>query len=177
LILARPGSVYLGLGVAVAGGSIYGLFLPAFNVATNDSFGLLAAGVAPLSIYAANFYFSLAFAATSVTVNAAFLYLPPLGTARRGTQLGRRKDEWAGKGWTGQTSPPMMYPCPLFQRAGAASMPCPCGRLLQHPAKCHRVIQPRVREGQLRCRAVDCRSLASNAPVADGLAGPASWAT
>ena len=52
--------------MAAGGGLIYAFFAPAFNVATNDNFGLLADGVPPLSIYATDFYFSIGFTAVSV---------------------------------------------------------------------------------------------------------------
>ena len=59
---------YIGLAVAAGGGLVYAFFAPAFNVATNDNFGLLASGVPPLSIYATDFYFSIGFTAISVVI-------------------------------------------------------------------------------------------------------------
>jgi hypothetical protein len=61
---------------------VYSLFLPGFQIAANDVFGMLPPGVPPLSIYAANFYFALGFAVVSGIMNIWFLYHPPLGTAR-----------------------------------------------------------------------------------------------
>ena len=66
---------YLGLMVAGGGGLVYAFFAPAFNVATNDNFGLLAPGVAPLSIYAADFYFAIGFTSFSVVICAPLLTL------------------------------------------------------------------------------------------------------
>ena len=57
---------YIGLVVAFAGGGVYAFFAPAFNVATNDNFGLLAPGVPPLSIYATDFYFAAGFTGISL---------------------------------------------------------------------------------------------------------------
>ncbi len=52
--------------MAFAGGGVYAFFAPAFNVATNDNFGLLAPGVPPLSIYATDFYFAAGFTGISL---------------------------------------------------------------------------------------------------------------
>ena len=57
---------YLGLIVAAVGGLVYAFFSPAFNVATNDNFGVLPPGVPPLSIYATDFYFAAGFTSISV---------------------------------------------------------------------------------------------------------------
>ena len=45
---------------------MYAFFAPAFNVATNDNFDLLAPGIPPLSIYATDFYFAAGFTGISV---------------------------------------------------------------------------------------------------------------
>lgn len=55
---------------------MYAFFAPAFNVATNDNFGLLASGVPPLSIYATDFYFSIGFTAISVVIMPCLLHEP-----------------------------------------------------------------------------------------------------
>ena len=52
--------------MAFAGGGVYAFFAPAFNIATNDNFGLLAPGVPPLSIYATDFYFAAGFTGISL---------------------------------------------------------------------------------------------------------------
>lgn len=59
---------YLGLIVAGGGGLVYAFFAPAFNVATNDNFKLLAPDVAPLSIYTTDFYFSIGFTSISLVL-------------------------------------------------------------------------------------------------------------
>jgi hypothetical protein len=64
--MSRHGGRYIGLIVAFAGGGVYAFFAPAFNVATNDNFNLLAPGVPPLSIYATDFYFAAGFTGISV---------------------------------------------------------------------------------------------------------------
>lgn len=69
------------MAVTAAGGVIYGLFLPAFQIAATDPFGLLPPSVAPLSVYTTYFYFAAAFTTLSLVANLIFLYKPPLGTA------------------------------------------------------------------------------------------------
>ncbi|KAF6262348.1 ureide permease-domain-containing protein [Scenedesmus sp. NREL 46B-D3] len=73
-------SRFLGLAVAVLGGTVYGLFLPAFQIAATDPFNLLPPGTPPLTVYTTNFWFSVGFAATSIVINGIFLYKPPFGT-------------------------------------------------------------------------------------------------
>jgi len=65
-----------------AGGIIYGLFLPAFQIAANDPFGLLPAFVPPLTVYTTFFYFSVGFATTSLLINTVFLQKPLFGSAK-----------------------------------------------------------------------------------------------
>jgi len=72
----RVGARYIGLIVAFAGGGVYAFFAPAFNVATNDNFGLLAPGVPPLSIYATDFYFAAGF--TGISLVRSYALLRPL---------------------------------------------------------------------------------------------------
>uniref|UniRef100_A0A383VZ22 Uncharacterized protein n=1 Tax=Tetradesmus obliquus TaxID=3088 RepID=A0A383VZ22_TETOB len=73
-------SRFLGLAVALLGGGVYGLFLPAFQIAATDPFKLLPPGTPPLTVWTTNFWFSVGFAATSIILNGIFLYKPPLGT-------------------------------------------------------------------------------------------------
>lgn len=63
-----------------AGGGVYGLFLPAFQIAATDPFKLLPPGTPPLTVWTTNFWFSVGFAATSIILNGIFLYKPPFGT-------------------------------------------------------------------------------------------------
>lgn len=57
---------WAGVLVVAVGGLMYALYVPAFNVATNDNFGFLPRGVPPLSIYATLFYFGIGFAGISM---------------------------------------------------------------------------------------------------------------
>jgi len=72
----------LGLGIVVFAGVFYALFTPAFNLATNDQWHTLPAGVPHLVVYTAFFYFSLACFAASVGLNVWFLYRPMVGVPR-----------------------------------------------------------------------------------------------
>ncbi|KAG2621006.1 ureide permease 4-like isoform X2 [Panicum virgatum] len=72
----------LGLGIVVFAGVFYALFTPAFNLATNDQWHTLPAGVPHLVVYTAFFYFSLACFAVSVGLNVWFLYRPMVGVPR-----------------------------------------------------------------------------------------------
>ena len=72
----------LGLGIVVFAGVFYALFTPAFNLATNDQWHTLPAGVPHLVVYTAFFYFSLACFAASVGLNVWLLYRPMVGVPR-----------------------------------------------------------------------------------------------
>ncbi|KAL6842066.1 hypothetical protein ACP4OV_028045 [Aristida adscensionis] len=72
----------LGLGIVVFAGVFYALFSPAFNLATNDQWRTLPAGVPHLVVYTAYFYFSLACLAASAALNVWFLYRPMAGVPR-----------------------------------------------------------------------------------------------
>ncbi|XP_062203292.1 ureide permease 1-like [Phragmites australis] len=72
----------LGLGIVVFAGVFYGLFSPAFNLATNDQWHALPDGIPHLVVYTAYFYFSLACLAVSVGLNVLFLYRPMVGVPR-----------------------------------------------------------------------------------------------
>ncbi|PWZ18893.1 Ureide permease 1 [Zea mays] len=69
----------LGLGIVVFAGIFYALFAPAFNLATNDQWHTLPAGVPHLAVYTAYFYFSLACLAVSAALNVWLLYRPMVG--------------------------------------------------------------------------------------------------
>lgn len=59
-----------------AGGVVCAFFIPAFQIATNDPFQLLPEGTPPLSIYTANFYFSIGFTSSSGLISVWLLYRP-----------------------------------------------------------------------------------------------------
>ena len=71
-----------GLGVALCGGLCFGFFSPAFNLAVNDELGWIRrSGHQPLPVFAANWWFGLAFAASAWAVNLALMRWPPPGEA------------------------------------------------------------------------------------------------
>jgi hypothetical protein len=71
------------LWVAIAGGCCFGFFSPAFNIAVNDPFGLLADSATfgssggGLSVPVANLWFSLAFTVSSVIGTIRLMVAPP----------------------------------------------------------------------------------------------------
>ncbi|GBF92541.1 ureide permease-like [Raphidocelis subcapitata] len=77
--------------VALLGGAIYSLFLPAFQIASTDAFRLLPPGTPPPSVWTTNFYFSSGFWVSSLAVNLVLLYIAPLG-GRRSSVLGWLRD-------------------------------------------------------------------------------------
>ncbi|KAL6643998.1 hypothetical protein ACP70R_018764 [Stipagrostis hirtigluma subsp. patula] len=86
----------LGLGIVVFAGVFYALFSPAFNLATNDQWHTLPAGVPHLVVYTAYFYFSLACLAMSVGLNVWFLYRPMVGVPRSTLRAYLRDGEGRG---------------------------------------------------------------------------------
>mmetsp|Transcript_38275 Transcript_38275/g.93048 ORF Transcript_38275/g.93048 Transcript_38275/m.93048 type:complete len:686 (+) Transcript_38275:90-2147(+) len=69
------------LWVAICGGSCFGFFSPAFNIAVNDPFGLSSAdGSGGLSVPVANLWFSLAFTISSVATNFWLMISPPISS-------------------------------------------------------------------------------------------------
>lgn len=62
--------------IAIVGGTIYSLFMPAFNIAVNDPFHLLPSGVPPLSVYCANFYFAIGLFSSSSIFNVSSMQYP-----------------------------------------------------------------------------------------------------
>ncbi len=59
-VITTKSSTRTGIIVCIIAGCWAGLFGPAFNVCTNDQFGLLKPGVPPLTVYTGYFYFCLA---------------------------------------------------------------------------------------------------------------------
>ena len=75
-------SSFYGLLIAVIGGTIYSLFTAAYNIAVNDQFHLLPAGVQPLSVYCANFYFGIGIFSTSALFNVVSMQYPAFSSAK-----------------------------------------------------------------------------------------------
>jgi hypothetical protein len=75
-------SVWLGLAVVSFAGLSYGIFSPAFNLATNDQWHKLAPGVPKLVIYTAFFWFTTGFTGVAWILNVIFLYKPILGAPK-----------------------------------------------------------------------------------------------
>lgn len=69
-------------------GLIGGLFTPAFNVATNDSFHLLPPGVRPLGVYTALFWFAATYVLLGLLVSSLMMRWPP-------QFLGQSRTSWA----------------------------------------------------------------------------------
>lgn len=72
----RRASVSLAIIVAVLGGLCFGFFSPCFNIAVNDPFGWVSAGLDPssaMSVAIANLWFSLAFWLASIVGNTVLL--------------------------------------------------------------------------------------------------------
>ena len=80
---AVPNVSTMGLGVAFCGGLCFGFFSPAINIAVNNPFhwdgesGKNGGDSTGLSVAEANFWFSVAFAATSVLWNVYLMHSPP----------------------------------------------------------------------------------------------------
>ncbi|KAL6643999.1 hypothetical protein ACP70R_018765 [Stipagrostis hirtigluma subsp. patula] len=86
----------VGLGIVVFAGVCYALFGLAFNLATNDQWRTLPAGVPRLVVYTAYFHFSLACLAASVALNVRFLYRPMAGVPRSSVAAYVRDGEGRG---------------------------------------------------------------------------------
>ncbi|KAJ4963576.1 hypothetical protein NE237_023515 [Protea cynaroides] len=69
-------STIIGLGVAIFAGACFSLFSPAFNLATNDQWHTMKAGVPHLVVYTAFFYFTLSWFIISIILTMSFLYNP-----------------------------------------------------------------------------------------------------
>ena len=71
-----------GLIIATVGGTIYSAFTVLFNIAVNDQVHLLPAGVPPLSVYCANFYFGIGIFSTSALFNIVSMHHPLFSSAK-----------------------------------------------------------------------------------------------
>lgn len=72
----------LGVAVALGGGVVCCLVYPAINISSNDPFKWLPQGTPALTVYATNFWFSMAFSLSAFCLNLLMLYRPPPGTPR-----------------------------------------------------------------------------------------------
>lgn len=73
------------------------LFSPAFNLATNDQWHALPAGVPHLAVYTAFFYFSVSCFAVNVVLNVLLLYRPMAGAPR--SSFRAYIGDWNGRWW------------------------------------------------------------------------------
>ncbi|KAJ4973150.1 hypothetical protein NE237_006324 [Protea cynaroides] len=105
-------SILVGYSIIFFSGSCLSLFSPAFNLATNDQWHTMKAGVPHLVVYTAFFYFSISCIILGVSLNICFLYRPVLNTPR--TTFKAYLNDWNGRPW-----------------ALLAGILCGCGNALQ----------------------------------------------
>ncbi|XP_042497010.1 ureide permease 2-like isoform X2 [Macadamia integrifolia] len=90
-------STAIGLGLTFFAGACFSLFSPAFNLATNDQWHTLEAGVPHLVVYTAFFYFSVSCFVLAIILNISFLYYPVLNLPR--TSFKAYLNDWNGRPW------------------------------------------------------------------------------
>lgn len=90
-------STFIGLSLTFFAGVCFSLFSPAFNLATNDQWHTLKAGVPHLSVYTAFFYFSISCFVVAMILNLIFLYRPVLNAPK--SSLKAYLNDWNGRGW------------------------------------------------------------------------------
>ncbi|XP_009591943.1 ureide permease 1-like isoform X2 [Nicotiana tomentosiformis] len=90
-------STFIGLSLTFFAGVCFSLFSPAFNLATNDQWHTLKAGVPHLSVYTAFFYFSISCFFIAMILNIIFLYHPVLNAPK--SSLKAYLNDWNGRGW------------------------------------------------------------------------------
>ncbi|XP_019264908.1 PREDICTED: ureide permease 1-like isoform X1 [Nicotiana attenuata] len=90
-------STFIGLSLTFFAGVCFSLFSPAFNLATNDQWHTLKAGVPHLSVYTAFFYFSISCFVIAMILNLIFLYRPVLNAPK--SSLKAYLNDWNGRGW------------------------------------------------------------------------------
>ncbi|XP_043706366.1 ureide permease 1-like isoform X1 [Telopea speciosissima] len=90
-------STVIGLGLIFFAGVCFSLFSPAFNLATNDQWHTLKAGVPHLVVYTAFFYFSISCFVLGIILNVSFLYYPVLNLPR--TSFKAYLNDWNGRQW------------------------------------------------------------------------------
>jgi len=97
-IKVSSSSTLFGLGIVFFSGVCLSLFSPAFNLATNDQWHALPAGVPHLAVYTAFFYFSISCFVINVGLNVLFLYRPVAGAPKsslRAYLKDRKGRHWA----------------------------------------------------------------------------------
>ncbi|XP_042498796.1 ureide permease 1-like isoform X5 [Macadamia integrifolia] len=90
-------STMIGLCLPFFSGVCFSLFSPAFNLATNDQWHTLKAGVPHLVVYTAFFYFSISCFIIAIILNVSFLYHPVLNLPR--TSFKAYLNDWKGRQW------------------------------------------------------------------------------
>ncbi|XP_042497547.1 ureide permease 1-like, partial [Macadamia integrifolia] len=90
-------SILIGYGITFFAGGCLALFSPLFNLATNDQWHLMKAGVPHLIVYTAFFYFSISAFLTSFILNVIFLYCPVLNTPK--SSFKAYLNDWNGRSW------------------------------------------------------------------------------
>lgn len=90
-------STWIGLAITFFAGVCFSLFSPAFNLATNDQWQTLKAGVPHLVVYTAFFYFSVSCFVIALILNITFLYRPVLNLPK--SSLKAYVKDWDGRGW------------------------------------------------------------------------------
>ena len=96
-IKVSSSSTLFGLGIVFFSGVCLSLFSPAFNLATNDQWHALPAGVPHLAVYTAFFYFYLSGFVIAVCVNIWLLYRP-IASVPASTMEAYLRD-WNGRHW------------------------------------------------------------------------------
>ncbi|RCV19114.1 hypothetical protein SETIT_3G357700v2, partial [Setaria italica] len=90
-------STFFGLGIVFFSGVCLSLFSPAFNLATNDQWDALPAGVPHLAVYTAFFYFSISCFVINVVLNILLLYRPMAGAPK--SSFRAYINDWKGRQW------------------------------------------------------------------------------
>ncbi|XP_016461700.1 ureide permease 1 isoform X1 [Nicotiana tabacum] len=88
---------FIGLAITFFAGICFSMFSPAFNLATNDQWHTLKAGVPHLTVYTAFFYFSSFCFVIAMVLNLTFLYYPILNAPK--SSLKAYLNDWNGRGW------------------------------------------------------------------------------
>ncbi|KAF8646320.1 hypothetical protein HU200_065896 [Digitaria exilis] len=90
-------STFFGLGIVFFSGVCLSLFSPLFNLATNDQWRALPAGVPHLVVYTAFFYFSISCFVFNIGLNMVLLYRPMAGVPK--SSFRAYLHDWNGRQW------------------------------------------------------------------------------